>query len=152
MAENFKIEDYSKIIKKFEELSEKVQKTHAFGAARRGAQVIANNIQKSALRVDSSLTPEQISKNVGVQRASKISKKEKAAAYRIGIYGGAKDNPKNEGNPGGNTFHWRFLEFGTEHMEAKPFFRDAFESSGPEAAKAIGDSLKKRIEKEAKKK
>ncbi|MGV6989652.1 HK97-gp10 family putative phage morphogenesis protein [Testudinibacter sp. P80/BLE/0925] len=50
-------------------------------------------------------------------------------------------NPKD-------PFYWRFLEFGTSKMPAKPFMRPAFEQSKQQAAKAIIDTLRTEILKE----
>ncbi|TNH06632.1 HK97-gp10 family putative phage morphogenesis protein [Testudinibacter sp. TR-2022] len=53
-------------------------------------------------------------------------------------------NPKD-------PFYWRFLEFGTSKMPAKPFMRPAFEQSKQQAAKAIIDTLRTEILKEGNK-
>ncbi|WP_217629295.1 HK97-gp10 family putative phage morphogenesis protein [Halomonas taeanensis] len=43
--------------------------------------------------------------------------------------GGAASKAKNAKNPGGDTYYWRFLEFGTEHMAAQPFMRPGMDES-----------------------
>lgn len=48
-----------------------------------------------------------------------------------------------------DAYYWRFLEFGTSKMAARPFLRPAFESRKVEAAHMIKDALRKRIEAEA---
>ncbi|MFC1121885.1 HK97-gp10 family putative phage morphogenesis protein [Pasteurella multocida] len=50
-------------------------------------------------------------------------------------------NPKD-------PFYWRFLEFGTSKMPARPFLRPAFQQSKNQAAKAIIETLHKEIVKE----
>ncbi|NCQ29162.1 MAG: hypothetical protein GW802_17310, partial [Armatimonadetes bacterium] len=44
---------------------------------------------------------------------------------------------------------WRFIEFGTSKMPAKPFLRPAFEGQKENAVKAIGAKLDERIQKHA---
>jgi HK97 gp10 family phage protein len=48
-----------------------------------------------------------------------------------------------------DPFYWRFVEFGTSKMAARPFLRPAFEVKKYQAAKEIKDRLAKRIEIEA---
>lgn len=48
-----------------------------------------------------------------------------------------------------NSFYWRFIEFGTAKMSAKPFMRPAFEAKKTEAVQKIADSLGEAIEHEA---
>ncbi len=82
--------------------------------------------------------------------------------YTVGVRGGAKRyaNTKRNVRKGragkeyktaGNTYYWRFLEFGTEKQRAQPFLRPAFESKQQEAMNAIVDTLTKGIARAAKK-
>ena len=47
-----------------------------------------------------------------------------------------------------DPFYWRFVEFGTSKMAAKPFMRPAFQQSKDKAAQAIISSLREEIIKE----
>lgn len=145
--DTFKIEDYSKLIKKFERFTEAVQKKHAWGAARKGAQVVADQAKVNASKVDDPKTPMAIDKFIHVQRASKIAKANKSVAYRIGVRGGSVYENGKRITP----TYWRFLELGTEDTRAQPFLVPAIRSSGPAAVKALAESLEKRIDKELKK-
>jgi len=49
--------------------------------------------------------------------------------FKIGVAGGAKSQLDNDENKGGDTYYWRYLEFGTSKMAARPFMRPALESS-----------------------
>ena len=51
----------------------------------------------------------------------------------------------------GQAFYWKFLEFGTSKMSARPFLRPAFESRQQEAVRVMADQLKTEIEKQARK-
>lgn len=50
-----------------------------------------------------------------------------------------------------DPFYWRFVEFGTSRMAARPFLRPAFESQKVGAVAVIKDALRERIDKEAQK-
>ncbi len=44
-----------------------------------------------------------------------------------------------------DPFYWRYLEFGTSKMPARPFMRPAFQQSKEQAAQAIIDTLQQEI-------
>ena len=49
----------------------------------------------------------------------------------------------------GLAYYWRFLEFGTSKLSAKPFLRPAFEAKKDAAVDAIKAKLAEAIEKTA---
>ena len=51
----------------------------------------------------------------------------------------------------GEAFYWRFVEFGTSKMPARPFLRPAFESKKNQAVETIRNRLAIAIEQTAKK-
>lgn len=64
-----------------------------------------------------------------------------SSAARVKKFG--KESAKNPNDP----FYWRFLEFGTKKMAARPFLRPAAESKGPEAISTFMKSVVPQIEK-----
>lgn len=48
-----------------------------------------------------------------------------------------------------DAYYWRFVEFGTSKMAARPFMRPAFNTSKERAIEAIAAKLSARIEQEA---
>lgn len=56
---------------------------------------------------------------------------------------------RSKGKSADDPFYWRWLEFGTAKMAARPFLRPAFEAKKVSAAHTIKEALKVRIEKEA---
>ncbi|WP_374987639.1 HK97-gp10 family putative phage morphogenesis protein, partial [Klebsiella pneumoniae] len=78
-----------------------------------------------------------------VSFSSKAFRRTGDPTFRVGVMGGARQyaNTKanvrkgragksyntagDKGNPGGDTWYWRFLEFGTEHAAARPIIRPA---------------------------
>ena len=76
-----------------------------------------------------------------VMRGEKKRFKVDRAKIRIGVAVDSKDP---------NTpWYWRFVEFGTSKMEAKPFLTRAFESQKYSANNTIIAALKKGVAKQA---
>jgi HK97 gp10 family phage protein len=48
-----------------------------------------------------------------------------------------------------DSYYWRFVEFGTSKMSARPFMRPAFDGNKLEALNRIKEYLTARIDKEA---
>lgn len=62
--------------------------------------------------------------------------------FFVGARSGKKYKKANK-----DAYYWRFLEFGTSKMPAKPFLRPAFDAKKRQAVDAIGRKLKERIDK-----
>lgn len=122
----------------------KAAKNAAKRASRKAFAVVRKAAIANAKAIDDPKTMERIWKNITI-RAGKISGEN--VKMRVGIRGGArhyvhsKSNVrkglagktyKTDGdktNPGGDTFYWRFKEFGTEHSPAEPFMRPALQNN-----------------------
>lgn len=115
-------------------------------ALRSASNVIRKEVKIRAERVDDPTTPEKIADNVAVRWDRKTFKKTGNPAFKVGILGGAKGGAKKPGK-GGDTFYWRFLEFGTENMVAKPFMRPAMDSHQQQAVTKFIDMYKKQLDK-----
>lgn len=80
---------------------------------------------------------------VSVRRLSKKQvRKFKAAQAALGRKIAGAVNPAD-------PFYWRFLEFGTAKMAARPFLRPAFDTRKEAAALQIKEALRAGIEREA---
>lgn len=92
-----------------------------------------------------------VKKNILV-RASKFARQAGDEGVYInvrGIRGKARVRKLGRGgakNPN-DPYYWRFLEFGTRKMAARPFLRPAATSKGPEAIQKFMDSVVPQIEK-----
>ena len=118
-------------------------------ALRKGANVIRDAAQANARRIDDPNTREQIAKNIAVSGGGK--RREQAVGgvmMRVGVRGGAKPTSGDNGTPGGNTTHWRFVELGTSHARAQPFMLPAMTSKAQAAFNAIVADLNPQIDKE----
>lgn len=129
-------------IKGIDELSERLksisvatrQKSgrRALGAA---ARVVRDAARQNARTLDDPATAESIAKNITVRFSSRLFRRTGDLGFRVGVLGGAKQGENAGGilskgpNPGGDTWYWRLLEFGTQNMAAKPFMRPAMQGS-----------------------
>lgn len=145
----FKLAGVDALLSKLATVSDEVKRKGGRYALRKAAQLVANAARENAQRLDNPGTRAEISKNIVVRWNKRLFKNSGQFGFRIGILGGAKLQKNyhtrrgrkaqmyeiggDDGNPGGNTFYWRFLEFGTSKMAAKPFMRTAL-SSNIEAA------------------
>lgn len=127
MADGLQIEfpDLPDLIDRMKDLDSKVQRSISRRATAKGGRVIRDKVRANAQRLDDPKTSRSIAKNVHLRWNGKLAKQQGGAAYQIGIRGGGRSRQTNEQNPGGDTYYWRFLEFGTVKMAARPFFRPA---------------------------
>lgn len=129
MANEFdvKIEGLDEIKQKLKGISNDMQYKGGRFALRKAANLIRDDIKQNAQRIDNPDTANDISKNIAVRWSSKSFKQNGDLTFRIGVLGGAKKGGKI--HAGGDTFYWRFLEFGTEFIKAQPFIRPAAETA-----------------------
>lgn len=149
--------------KKITDAMEDLQKNYATNAARRalrkGANVIKNEAVRNAKALDDPNTPERIHENITTQTGgAKRDRKEKGITMRVGVLGGARNLSdygelagKGKENKGGDTWYFRFLEFGTSEMPAKPFLRPAMLQKQDQALSILADELEKELTKEVSK-
>ncbi|MGO2278035.1 HK97-gp10 family putative phage morphogenesis protein [Psychrobacter sp. AOP7-C1-14] len=121
----------------------------AKNAAVRSSRKAMNIVKKAAVvnakAFDDKDSPEKIWKNI-VTKAGK-TKGVDNVVMKVGVKGGAKkygtnaDNRRanrigrtyqtqgSKANSGGDTWYWRFPEFGTAHQSATPFLRPALNNN-----------------------
>lgn len=148
----FNDNEVKQITDKIQSLQARFAKNALRRATRRGARVIQDAARQNARMLDDPTTPENIAKNI-VIRTGRTRKKDQVK-LRVGVLGGARkdDSFTGEGkkNAGGDTWYWRFLEFGTSKVPARPFLRPAMmeqkELAYNEIFKAMLAELTKEIE------
>lgn len=129
----------------------------ARAALARGAKVIRDDARR---RVP--VATGAVRDNIVMKRDTRPDRYGANERYTVGVRGGAKryantKRNRRKGRAGqeyvtaGNTYYWRFLEFGTAKMAARPFLRPAFESQKDRALAAIVDGLTAGIQRIAKK-
>jgi len=118
-------------------------------ALRKGANIVRDAARKNAQKIDDLKTREQIYKNIAVYGGGRRREKEVGGVMmRVGVRGGARPTRGDIAAPGGNTTHWRFIEFGTSEASAKPFMRPAMNSTASQVFNAVAESATKELDKE----
>ena len=132
-----KVEGLHELIATLRKLPANVQKRVLRPAMREAANVVRDAAQANALQQfqGEGTLAEAIAQKSGRGGKSRV-------LYRVGVEGGAK---KNEATP----YYWRFLEFGTVKMPARPFMRPAFENNKGAILQTITDKLRKGLAREA---
>ena len=166
MAISGNIKGLGPLLDRLRTLPAKLQAKELRSAMRKGATLVRKSAIAKAHAIDDPVTKEKIYANVVVHFAPKLSKREGGIAMQVGILGGAKQygNTKenvrkrrvgktyktggDKGNPGGDTWYWRFVEFGipSRGIEARPFLLPALEQNAEAATGVIAASLRKAID------
>jgi len=128
--------DLLKIGKRFDDLEKNMRGKFARRGIRRGATVVRDAVRRRAEAIDDPSTDTKIAKNIVVQSSRRNSGKGQVGV-RVGILGGARkyantrENIRSgkagkvyktagdKSNPGGDTWYWRFIEFGRGRVVAK---------------------------------
>lgn len=132
MADGFNIQGLNGVVNKMRALSPRLKKKGLRKAARAAMNIVRDAAKANAKAIDDPGTREKVFRNIITQESSKQSKREGGVVMRVGVRGGAGSNQHSKdasGNPGGDTRHWRYIEFGAEHTPAVPFMRPAFSSN-----------------------
>lgn len=140
------------IVRNLKLLPERIGRNAMRRALRKGANVIRDQARINARQLDDNLTREAIYKNIVTQGMGR--KRERQAGgvgMRVGVLGGARKGRGGNSNPGGDTWYWRLVHFGTSKMAASPFLTQAMASQASKAFSTTIDSIKIEVDKELRK-
>lgn len=162
MANEFTIQGLDEVLKKMRAMGPALSGKGAKTAMRKAANVVRDAAKANAAQLDDPNTPNRIADNVAIQFASRTFKRTGDVMFRVGVRGGARqyaNTRENRGkqrvgkaySTGGSTFYWRFLEFGTSKMGARPFMRPALEQNVDKATNVAVVELNKSLDRLAKK-
>lgn len=99
-------------------------RTIARKAARQAMKIVSDAAKQNARLIDDPDTRDKIWKNISVVAGK--SKNKDVIVMRVGVRGGASfSNPNPPNTSGGDTRHWRWIEFGRSGVPAVPFMRPA---------------------------
>lgn len=156
--------EYDALIKKIRQLPARLGNNAGRRALRKGANVIRNAARANAKRIDDPESAEQIWKNITVQGGGRRREKRMGGPMmRVGIRGGARNMSKygefkgaGKGNPGGDTWYWRLIEFGFMHRSGKqipprPFMRSAMTEKASAAFSAVNADMPAQLDRELRK-
>ncbi len=128
-------------------------------AGRKAAMIIHAQAVANAQALDDPVTAQQIAKNIVVRFSNRTFTRTGDILFRVGVLGGARNyeaygevqtNKPASQNPGGDTWYWRLLEFGTETVPAKHFMRDALSSTSEKATSEFASQLDKWLDRNLK--
>ncbi|MFA6204227.1 MAG: HK97-gp10 family putative phage morphogenesis protein [Gallionella sp.] len=150
-----KIEGLDSLLGKLENLTYQTKKKGGRSALRKAAAYIRDIAKSNASRIDDPTTAEDISRNIVERWSGKLNKRTGNLGFRIGVLGGARDYSASGEiktgksaslNPGGDTFYWRFIEFGREGVAARPFMRPALSEHTNDATDVFVQAYEKVID------
>ena len=149
---------WTQLAEKLKQLDDKVAQRAMRAAGYRAMSEVRDTAKANA--PDNPDTEASIAKNIVVRQMSKRGTGENALGWRVGVLGGAKGAAEKSGeiagsgksNPGGDTFYWRFIEFGFTHksgkvIPAKPFMRNALKNHEGGMLDKFQAELKKAVDK-----
>ncbi|MDH2017019.1 HK97 gp10 family phage protein [Pseudomonas juntendi] len=117
---------------KMTNLAPKLRRGALRKAARQAMNIVRDDAKARARALDDPETAEKVWKNIITQESARQGRREGGVVMKVGVRGGASSNQHSHdasGNPGGDTRHWRYLEFGTKHNPPAPFMRPAFSTN-----------------------
>jgi HK97 gp10 family phage protein len=148
---NISIIGLSELEKVLTEFPDRLAKNILIGGVRAGANVFRSEARQRATVAEKEIIRKFHGQKITVQpgfmqkkiASWRAQRTEYAVTFNIGIAGWKDRFTKFF------PFYWRFLEFGTSKMAAKPFLRPAFEGKKTQAVEAMRDYMDARIDKEA---
>jgi HK97 gp10 family phage protein len=145
----FQIQGLDSLLGKLENLKYETKKKGGRSALRKAAQLVRDAAKANAQQIDDPQTRADIAANIVERWNSKLNKRTGDLGFRVGVMGGAGGNKTSEqlsGLPGGDTRHFRHLEFGTEKTPAQPFFRRALSENVQAATDVFVKEYEKAID------
>ncbi len=154
--ETFKIEGLAELGKALRELPERVARNGLRVSVYAGAKVVRDEARARAPKAAQSLGPNQpppgtLKRSVIMKHIPELSSLTRQTFFVTVRHGKKYRKQGKKGNLSQDAWYWRFVEFGTRKMLARPFLRPALEAKRREAGQAMKDRLSERIEMEASK-
>lgn len=144
MADSMNLTGFKELADALRELGPRVARNTLRRSVAAGATVIKTDARARAPKDTGEMT-----KDILVKR-ERDTKGEMSATYSVFVRSGKKSRLAGKGRDvQKDSYYWKFVEFGTSKMAAKPFLRPAFESRKEEAVKTIGKTLDEGIQKAA---
>lgn len=127
--------------------SSKAAKRIARKAARQAMNIVRDAARANAKAIDDPKTAEKIWKNIAVSGGK--SRNPNDIVMRVGVRGGASFSNKNPPKvSGGDTRHWRWIEYGSAHNVAVPFMRPALNNNIQEVTNKFSSVFEAELDKE----
>lgn len=148
MSIEVNIEGLDEVQEKLKRLGNpRLMKNAARRSARKAMAIVRDSARANAKALDDPQTSEKIWKNIAI--AAGKTRNPNEVAMRVGVRGGASfSNPNPPNTSGGDTRHWRWLEFGSVHNPPTPFMRPALQDNIQAVTNSFAENFNKEIDKE----
>ena len=154
-VETVRIEGLAQLDRALRELPDRVANRGLRASVYAGAKVIRDEARAQAPKAAQSLGSKQpppgtLKRSVIMKQIPELSSLTRQTFFVTVRHGKKFRKQGKKGNLSQDAWYWRFVEFGTRKMRARPFLRPALEAKRREAVQAMKDRLSERIEQEAK--
>ena len=148
MSVEFNIEGLDEVQEKLKRLANpRLMKNAARRSMRKAMAIVRDSARNAAKGIDDPQTSEKIWKNIAI--AAGKTRNQNEVVMRVGVRGGASfSNPNPPNTSGGDTRHWRWLEFGSVHNPPTPFLRPALQNNIHAVTNSFAENFNKEIDKE----
>ena len=147
MTVEVKIDGLESVQEKLKRLGNpRLIKNAARRSTRKAMAIVRNSARNAAKALDDPETAEKIWKNIAI--AAGKTRNPNEVVMRVGVRGGASfSNPNPPNTSGGDTRHWRWLEFGSVHNPPTPFMRPALQNNIQAVTNSFAENFNKEIDK-----
>ena len=122
-------------------------KSIARKASRQAMNIVRDAARNNAKAIDDPETGEKIFKNIKVSAGKTRNPNE--IKMRVGVDGGASfSNPNPKPTSGGDTRHWRWIEYGRSGVPAVPFMRPALANNIQQVTNKFAEVFDAELDKE----
>lgn len=159
MAESVRVDGLDGLLRSLRQLPRELQGKPLQTGMRKGGNLIRDEARRRAPRASGFLTQQIVVRRAAAKERRKAGVGAGGEYFTVGVRTGKKVKYANtkrnrrQGRAGklyeqsGWAYYWRFLEFGTKNMRAKPFLTPAAEARGPQAAQMMIDETRNAIDK-----
>ena len=148
MSVEFNIEGLDEVQEKLKRLANpRLMKNAARRSMRKAMAIVRDAARSGAKAIDDPQTSEKIWKNIAI--AAGKTRNPNEVVMRVGVRGGASfSNPNPPNTSGGDTRHWRFIEFPGANNPGTPFMRPALQNNIQAVTNSFAENFNKEIDKE----
>lgn len=148
MSVEVNIEGLDQVQEKLRTLANpRLMKNAARRSARKAMVIVRDHARNAAKALDDLETAEKIWKNIAI--AAGKTRNPNEVVMRVGVRGGASFSNKNPPKtPGGDTRHWRFIEYPSANNPGTPFMRPALQNNIQAVSNSFAENFNKEIDKE----
>lgn len=148
MSVEFNIEGLDEVQENLKRLGNpRLMKNAARRSMRRAMAIVRDAARSGAKNIDDPQTAEKIWKNIAI--AAGKTRNPNEVIMRVGVRGGASfSNPNPPKTSGGDTRHFRWVEFGSANNPPTPFLRPALANNIQSVTNSFAENFNKEIDKE----